>query len=213
MFSIRRTILRPAALTALIGSALVAGSDAANAGPFFSGDPITSTGYSGWAGAVSYADAPTMPEGGPSSLYGFAWYEDGNQPCRIGTYWRTLTQGTEVYTNSAFDHCSGSPGNRKAVIFADNPRYFVRGIATCSSKVDKNEHRVKGVKIYAAKVWMTKPDVEALTTVQLDDHANCGTWNAAVFCPAGQVAVGLVIHREDRSMTGLGLRCRPVHFD
>ena len=64
---------------------------------------------------------------------------------------RTLTEGTEVYnTNGDFNHCAGNPGNRKEVGFWDNPRYFVRGIAVCSSKTGNKERR-KGIKLYAAK--------------------------------------------------------------
>ncbi len=211
MSRMRHAIAGLAALAALAG-APPGGAAAADEQPFFVGDQLTSTGYSGWAGTVSYADAPVLPEGGMGGLYGIDWYEDGDQPCHLGTYWRTLTQGTEVYTNGDFDHCAGSPGNRKAVQFSDNPRYFIRGIATCSSKVDKNKQRIKGIKVYAAKVWLGKPEVEELTTAIQDDHKNCDTWNAAVFCPADQAATGLVIHRLDRSISALGLRCRPILY-
>ena len=106
---------------------------------------------------------------------------------------------------------SGNPGNRKEVGFWDNPRYFVRGIALCSSKTG-NKERMKGIKLYAAKARLTKSEVEELTTAVIEDHTNCGTWNAAVFCPADQAATALIIHRADRSITGLGLKCRSILY-
>ena len=212
MLTISSTVARRAALAAALGAALLGGGARADEFPFFVGDQLTSTTYSGWAGVASDADAPVLLEGGMGGLRGVDWFEDGDQPCRLGTYWRTLTAGTEVYTNGDFDHCAGAAGNRKQVGFWDNPRYLVRGIAVCSSKTDKNEQRMKGIRLYAAKVWLTKPEVEELTTAVEEDHANCGTWNAPVFCPSDQAATGLIIQRLDRSITGLGLKCRPIQY-
>ena len=210
MSKIRYRMLAYAALAAMAGSPL--GAARADETPYFVGDKLSDTSYSGWAGTISYADAPVMPQGGMGGLYGIDWYEDKDQPCHLGTSWRTLTQGTEVYTNGDFNHCAGSPGNRKLVEFTDNARYFVRGIAVCSSKDDKNKQRLKGIKLYAAKVWLTKREVEELSTALVEEHTNCGTWNAAVFCPADTAATGLIVHRIDRSISGLGLRCRPILY-
>jgi len=200
-------------LCAMLAAVLVSGAARAGAEPHFDGSSPTNTSYSGWAGAISEANTPTLIDGGKAAVYGIDWYEEGNQPCRIGMYSRTLTEASEVYTNTSLNNCSGTGGNRKEVRFADNPRYFVRGIALCSSKVDSNRKRMKGVKLYAAKVWLNKPEVQELTTAIVDDHANCGTWNAPVYCPANQVAVGLIAHRDGKSFTGLGLKCRPVRYD
>ena len=93
----------------------------------------------------------------------------------------------------------------------DNPRYVVRGIAVCSSKTGNKERR-KGIKLDAAKAWLTESEVEELTTAVTEDHTNCGTWDAAVFCPADHAAIALIIHRADRSITGLGLKCRPILY-
>jgi hypothetical protein len=197
-------------LAATIGAALLTGSARAEA-RFFVGDQSTRTSYSGWAGTISTTGEVGMIEGGMSGLIGITWYEDSDQPCHLGTHLRTLTQGSEAYIDGDFKHCAGNPGNIKSVGFWDNPRYFVRGIAVCSSRTGKSE-RVKGIKLYAAKAWLTKPEVEELTTAVMEDHTNCGTWNAAVFCPADQAATSLIIYRADRSITGLGLRCRPIQY-
>ena len=133
MRKVRHRTLAYAALVA-IAAAQSGGAAWAEETPYFVGDKLSDTSYSGWAGTVSYAEAPVMPQGGMGALYGIDWYEDGDQPCHLGTSWRTLTQGTEVYTNGDFNHCAGGPGNRKHVEFTDNARYFVRGIAVCSSK-------------------------------------------------------------------------------
>jgi hypothetical protein len=198
-------------LAVTIGAVLLAGNARADENPFFVGDQLTSTSYSGWAGTISSTGEAVMFEGGMGGLMEITWFEDRDQPCHLGTRLRTLTEGTEVYTNGEFNHCVGNPGNRKEVGFWDNPRYFVRGIAVCSSK-SGNKERMKGIKLYAAKAWLTKPEVEELTTAVMEDHTNCGTWNAAVFCPADHAATSLVIHRSDRSITWLGLKCRPIQY-
>ena len=152
-----------------------------------------------------------MIEGGMGGLMGITWYEDRDQPCHLGTHLRTLTEGTEVYTNGDFNHCAGNPGNRKRSAFGTT-----RGISCAGSRSARarraTSERMKGIKLYAAKAWLTKPEVEELTTAVMEDHTNCGTWNAAVFCPADQAATSLIIHRADRSITGLGLKCRPILY-
>lgn len=199
-------------LSAALAIIFVSGASGAAEQPFFDGSKVTNTSYSGWAGTITEANTPTLHDGGMAGLYGIDWYEESNQPCRIGLYSRTLTEASEAYTNATLNFCSGGGGNRKEVRFKDNPRYFVRGIAVCSSKVDKNHKRMKGVKLYAAKVWLSKRDVQELTTAIVEDHANCGTWNAPVYCPANHVATGLIAHRDGKSITGLGLKCRPVLY-
>ena len=43
---------------------------------------------------------------------------------------------------------------------------------------------------------------------------NCGSneWRSPVYCPPGKVAVGLLVHTNNGSVTGLGLRCKPVEW-
>ena len=70
-----------------------------------------------------------MIEGGMGGLMGITWFEDRDQPCHLGTHLRTLTEGTEVYTNGDFNHCAGNPGNRKEVGFGTT-----RGISCAGSR-------------------------------------------------------------------------------
>ena len=98
----------------------------------------------------------------------------------------------------------------KTVSFDGNARYFVRGIAACTNT--RSNHRVKGVWIYAAKVWATQEQVDALSASDQEDRPNCDQWHSAVYCPTGQIASAIVAHHSDREITGLALRCRRVEY-
>lgn len=206
-------IARSSLLAAALGAALP-GVAAADEVPLFTGgDVLTHTTYSGWAGRTSHIEESLFPGAfGLGGVAGISWWEDGDQPCQIRLHLRSLKDGREGTNGEDENSCNGSASNRKTVGFFDNPRMFVRGIAVCSSKSNRNEQRMKGIKLYGAKVWLSKPEVEEVTTTAVEDHVRCGTWNAPVFCPADTVATGLVIERVGSSITGLGLSCRPVHY-
>ncbi len=82
----------------------------------------------------------------------------------------------------------------KAVRFNGNPRYFIRGVAICNN--NKGNQRLKGVRIYAAKVWATEERVDGLTSSEAEDHPNCSTWDNPVYCPANNVASAVVVHHN-----------------
>ena len=85
-------------LAATIGAALLTGSARAE-DPFFVGDQLTTTSYSGWAGTISSTGEVGMFEGGMGGLIGITWYEDRDQPYLLGTHLRTLPEGSEAYIN------------------------------------------------------------------------------------------------------------------
>lgn len=164
--------------------------------------------------------------GGPSgfALYGIAWDETQNKPCRLWLLVRNLRDGTNTRAaEPALDMCGrerfylgsvaiplGLGGNRRAD-FATSPRFFVRGIAVCANS---GNHRLKGIRIYPARV---QPDGGPIgTNGQMVEakQPNCGNneWRSPVFCPSGQVAFGLLLHTDRGSLTGLGLRCRAVEW-
>ena len=172
----------------------------------------TTTAYSGWAGAVESSETGAL-SGQQLGIMGISWAEEGDAPCRLGLYARDIEDGSEwVHYNTIFNHCDGTGGNWKYAHFIDNPRYFVRGLAVCSSQNDNNYKRLKGIKIIAAKVWLTQPEVESLTTTVIQDHTNCGTWHETVYCPGGTIAYGINVHRDGDEITGLALKCRDIDF-
>jgi hypothetical protein len=215
---VRSILLKLSFMLSLVSAGSISAADMA-----WQSGTETTTGYSGWAGSISELESAS-PGGQQAGLYGIAWMEHRDEPCWLGIYSRDLNDGNKtVYTNkgnayvnrhsddrSVNNHCPGGSGSWTDLSFADNPRYYVRGLAVCTN--DKENHRMKGVKLYAAKVWTTKPSVEALSTTILETHAHCDVWHGAVFCPSGAVANGVVLHRQGNAITGLGLKCQAVKF-
>jgi hypothetical protein len=98
----------------------------------------------------------------------------------------------------------------KTVSFANRPRYFIRGVAVCKTSNDNN--RIKGIRIYPAKVWHTARDIEPIHEPEEVSRTNCGQWEPARFCPTNYIAVQLMVYHRPHQITGLGLKCRPVTY-
>lgn len=49
-------------------------------------------------------------------------------------------------------------------------------------------------------------------TIDQKEQPNCANWDTPVFCPANNVASAVVVHHNDREITGLALRCRRVEY-
>lgn len=151
---------------------------------------------------------------------GIPWLDFGeknNVPCYLGINARNLDgQSGKDATGLSWMECE-TPRAIRSVGFSDRPRFFIRGLAVCTSSVDKNFKRLKGLRVYAAKVWQTRERVDELdpaTDRAQDEHArpNCGRWHDDVFCDAGYIAQGLNVYSEGDAITGLGLHCRKVIY-
>ena len=175
--------------------------------------PVTTTAISGY----NAAELTWLAVGeGPFGINEVSWWEDSDKPCfmRIGV--RTLKEPASFGGQQQIDICN--PGlvdyfvgtETKTVTFQSNPRHVVRGVAACTN--NKDNHRLKGVRIYAAKVWTTSEQVEELSVSDQEDRPNCATWHRAVYCPVDQIASALVVHHSDKEITGLALRCRKVEY-
>ncbi len=135
---------------------------------------------------------------------------------------RSLKDGTYTPTGWYWERCPGGNwGNKKVASFDDNPRSFVRGLRVCDSK-NKGNDRIKGVELYASKVWKTKEQIDAIGPAATATHTNCGTWKRVVYCPVGAVAYGIVFHVERNSSAlggsgdaaiGLSLQCAEVKWN
>jgi hypothetical protein len=147
-----------------------------------------------------------------------SWDEDGDKPCDMEIDPRALSGPASSGSSPAsMDICgnpepslAGTTSQRKTVSFGGNPRHYLRGVAVCTNNNDN--HRLKGIRIYAAKVWLAPEQVDELSASDQADRPNCATWHPAVYCPADQIASALVVHHSDKEITGLGLRCRKVEW-
>jgi hypothetical protein len=108
-----------------------------------------------------------------------------------------------------------SPRSILSAGFSENPRFFVRGIEVCTSSVEKNFERVKGIRVTGAKVWQARERVDELRRTDDRTRPNCppDSWHRPAFCNTGFVAQGLNMYsNEEGALTGIGLHCRKVIF-
>jgi hypothetical protein len=177
-------------------------------------DPVTTTTVSGFTSSVVTWLA--VDGGGTNGISAVTWREDMDKPCFMSVTPRNLVEGTQALPN-AMDICGvyttpafGGINTERTLTLASNPRYFVRGVAVCNN--DKSNHRLKGVRIYPAKVWATQEQVDELSWNQQTSLTNCERWDSAVYCPADSVASAIVVHHSTKEITGLALRCRRVTY-
>lgn len=169
-----------------------------------------STAVSGFSGQLQVVE---FPKGDNQGIDAISSHERSNRPCDFRISARNL-DGNSTVPEGVLDADRCTPtSSRIDVGFGANPRYFVRGIAVCSSKVQANSKRMKGFRIVAAKIWQTKRELDDLATTDTDSRNNCGgNWHDTVYCDPGHVASGVNVYwdRKEDSIVGLGLRCRYV---
>ena len=157
----------------------------------------------------------------PLGLTGLAWHEARDNPCGFRLLTKDLQKGRDVGFGEAFtgfDCPKPLPGGLppfpwgEDVNFSGNPRYYVRGVAVCNNK--KSNKRMKGLRIYPAKVSPNKAQIVELGKAASDEHkhTNCSDWDDPVFCPDGKVAFGVIVHYTHKGITGLALRCKEVQW-
>ena len=151
---------------------------------------------------------------------GIPWIDFGeknNVPCYLGIHSRNLDgQSDKDAKGISWQECE-SPRAIRSAGFSDSPRFFLRGLAVCTSSVDKNFNRIKGLRVYAAKVWQTREQIDELDPtnerfVDEETRPNCGRWHMDVFCNPGYIAQGINVYSEGDAITGLGLHCTRVIF-
>ncbi len=169
-----------------------------------SGDE-TRTAVSGYGGVASDAFRINL---GNRGIQEIAWEELSDKPCYFGVTGKNPDVAPSKWTDNE-SICGGNSriDSRKTVKFKDNPRYFVRGISVCTN--NRSNHRLKGIKIYAAKLPAHNSRVDELTVTKKKEHTNCRTWHSPVYCPANEVAFGMDMRVKDGAVVGIALRCAP----
>lgn len=156
-----------------------------------------------------------------AGIKGFSWWENRDKPCEFAIHRVSLnpvSSGTSSLTDvkkppadNSKSICSGSAGDEKTVKFLDGTQRFVRGIAVCTSdKAKSSDERIKGLRIYAAKV-NDNGTVEKLDVNRDDHRTNCKTWHAPVYCPSDYIVTALRLHQIHDYFTGIGIKCRQVN--
>ena len=146
------------------------------------------------------------------------WIEESrDRPCRIYLVPKPLGEKSKAAKTIVSGCRATLPLDLRwaSVGGSEHPRQFIHGISTCNSK-NKNNDRIKGVRVFGARVWKTAPRIDERVPLDLNlDHfekTNCDkdTWTSPKFCDQGFVAAGLNVYREEEDIVGLALRCRQV---
>lgn len=163
---------------------------------------VSRTGVSGYAGSVTTRQ-PAL--GG--FLYGITTDERDDSPCMMDLHWWRTDSSASVetfVTTFKTDDCNSNQTGDKSVIFgaAQHSKTAVTELQVCNNK--RSNHRLKGIELTAQTI-----DVSGLSgryAIEFE-RTNCSDWDNTVVCPAGRVAVGVDIHTQSDSITGLALVC------
>jgi len=190
------------------------------------------TGYTiGFTG--SSVETDTSGQGGGTRQYigddpsaglrGVGWSEEADVPCYFESYDRDIDNGHDTFLGRYWEGCGGGTRGDDERVTVDgggdlNPQTYVRGIAVCDN--GKDNHRIKGIRLYRAKVWKTKKQIDELDGTTSASHAaNCEQWRKAVFCPTGTIANTAVLHTDlqiawtgavSNAVQGISLLCLKV---
>lgn len=170
-------------------------------------DGVALTDISGHSGKIIGAGA--ADDRTDAGLARVTIWERSDKPCVINVELRELFDA-QAYNPPVGGSLCTHGSDHVDVSFSENPRYYIRGVAACTNdKTDTSKRRVKGIKIYPAKV-QRDGTVTNLSASEADEQAHCKIWHRAVYCPNGYIASKVRAHYKDDYFTGLSLRCRKV---
>lgn len=141
-------------------------------------------------------------------LYEITMWEEQDKPCKLRGKFRDLN--SYYGKRDVFDICytSANSGTKKTLSFT-NTETYIRGVNVC---MNKKGDRIKGLRIYGAKLNRDTGQVQNLNNPKEWKRPNCHEWRTARFCGPGKLATGIRIQQAtgSRSIQGLALECRNV---
>ena len=213
------SVLVPILLAFFAASDMLDAPPPARAVKVTTGTPHTLS-VSGASGTV----ASRMP-GNDAILLGFDIDESGDAPCQVDLYWwrengDSSPQGniTTTFTLCGTQHqASGlavvaNTGTALNYRYYDNSEYAyyaAHGIRTCLNNAGT---RVKGVRLFGSTINQDDDrEVRRDPALKRDfERPNCNTWQTVRKCPAREVMVGIDIHHDGSSISGLAPKCAAV---
>jgi len=136
------------------------------------------------------------------------WHEKSDKPCSMLVRTRPLDLAIDKTGYESASLCESSRSEKKVEF--RNRRHFLRGIAACTTnKKSSSKNRLKGIRIYPARV-AASGTVTNINTFEEERRHHCDIWFPPVFCRDGEIASGVNIYYEDDIFRGVGLRCRSV---
>ena len=180
---------------------------------------LSTTTNARWSGAPGNLQADWSVSSGDFAISGLETAESLDKPCRMGVMFKGMPGTASQYRNYDTNYgeqqiniqCSLSmsdwiPSRRRAGFFAANRRY-VAAAAVCTNS---RNGRVKGLRVYPARVLNSGQVEHLLTQTREFERQNCNDWKRASICPADKVATGVIAGFNQRGIVGIRLQCSAV---
>lgn len=166
---------------------------------------------------------------GRTPIYAIEMGERSDVPCHIQIFhWsgedrNHLTKTMNRCSSSATSSSLQRIGYADSQVAPNRSLKALRGLQVCSNNRSGANYRVKGLRVFAARLTEVDNGDSGTLTVQANSSAdaaferpNCRRWEQVRTCPSGQMMIDVDVHyRMDgsrREITGLAPRCARVTF-
>jgi hypothetical protein len=143
--------------------------------------------------------------------------EKGDKGCFLKVESGNINDPSASRKTAQLDLCDGNGPTDRSLeyvpLLTTSHDTFIYGIGACTSKTE-NFKRLKGVRVYRAKIHPDGRWDKITDEDQSFDRPNCESWKTPVFCPDGwfanEVVVSFQQNGNDDIFTGLNLRCKKM---
>ncbi|WP_350333556.1 hypothetical protein [Coralliovum pocilloporae] len=197
---------RRALLSALVLAPVLALEEASARIVELSLGPVSPTPVSGFTG--QRVERLLRPEN--AILYRLDFGERGNTPCYVRAWWWLMDDDrARARLTRTLNLCGGNARSIKTVEVDRQTLGYpgIASLAVCNNR--RSNRRLKGVNIVNGGQFLARLDDSVVTSGSPERfrRTNCARWSQAVACSRGEIAVGLDVHRNNDTITGLALRC------
>lgn len=175
-------------------------------------------------GSVAFADSVLLPGLNHTSTSGFSGAtitpvgaasdyhavnlvtsgERSNAPCYLAVSKADINDAPGSTISDVWVDCSPAASTIRSAGWFTNAVLYVYGIQACTNSNASN--RVKGIRVYGGPIQ--NGVIQPIGLYDEFARPNCSTWHNAVYCPQGQVATKVRVHRTGDEINGLSLSCR-----
>lgn len=145
-----------------------------------------------------------------TALYGLSMWEEGDRAIAFQVNQAKLSPtGGEVSAGSVIKFAGYNERSKKTVSLGND--HYIEGIKICTSgeKGNTAKKRLKGVKLYGARL-RSDGSIQSGVTTATFKRANCKQWEKKAMCPKGQLAYAVTMYRGDKGINGASLLCKAV---
>lgn len=145
-----------------------------------------------------------------TGMSGLSMWEVSDQAIAFQVHQQKLSPiGDDTSEGNVIKFAGYSKSSKKTVTLGKGEYVDAVKICTSGDKRNTAKKRLKGVKLYGARVKEDGSIQSGVSTAKFE-RANCKQWEKKVACPKGQLADAIWMYRGDRGINGVSLRCRAV---